>query len=131
MKSKVEQWDDERREQMIERVYARVFDEIVDDVDDELSANIAMFTLRAFDEEFTKMKDIDDISEEDLFDMASTIFIEWLTENPPPAFDELRTFEHMLFVPKKKTAITHSLKTARVRSARDSPIETWSVVIMV
>ena len=131
MKSKVEQWDGERREQVAERVYARVFDEIVEDIDDELSAGIAMFTLYAFDEQFAKMKYIDDISEEELFEMASNIFIDWITENPPPEFDEIRTFEHMLFVPKKKTAITHSLKTARVRSTRDSPIETWNVVIMV
>ena len=131
MKSKVAEWDNERHEQMLERVYARVFDEIVDDVEDDFGAAMAMFSLREFGENFQKMRDLDGMTEENMFDMASNIFIEFVTENPPPEYDELRTFEHMLFVPKKKSAIQRSPKSPRARVPRVPTTDLWDVVILV
>jgi hypothetical protein len=133
MNDKVVEWDDERREQMFERVYSRVFDEIVEDVEDEFGAAMAMFSLREFDEQFKKLKDMDDydFSEEELYEMSNSIFVEFIKSTPPREYRDVPAHEKMLFVPKHKSAIQRSPKSPRARVPQSPFTDLWSILIKI
>lgn len=117
MNDKVEQWEDERREYMMESAFTRVFNELMEDIenDDECSSlDYAVYTFAVHDlfkrfETVKKSFENYDFDEETFYELLVNPFIEIYTneDDKKKVFNDvnLNVFTKHLFIAKKKEAV--------------------------
>jgi hypothetical protein len=139
MSNKVEEWEDERKENIMANVFQRTFDEILEiaQEDEEGDTGFYINVLADMSERFSKLvKQLGDseISENMFYELLNNPWIDILDDDK-----QLRRIEwesnrlpymDNLFVPKRKDLVIRQNKIPRVRGFRTEPMDFLGLLIL-